>query len=150
MLVYRISRSKWANDLSGEGARLYGGRWNNKGVACLYTSSSISLAILEFSVNVSLDQIPRSLSLVTLKIPDEVYVLKIEDLPGDWNSVPAPSSTKDFGSGLLTEGRHLTIKIPSSVISRESNFIINPLHPQIKQCKIVSVEDFVFDVRIKD
>jgi RES domain-containing protein len=150
MFVYRICRTKWANDLTGEGARLYGGRWNRKGVPCLYTSSSISLAILEFSVNVTLDQLPRALSLVTIKIPDEVHELKIDDLPGNWNAVPAPASAKDFGSKMLTDAKHLTIKLPSSIITREFNYIINPLHPHMKQCRIISVEDFVFDVRIKD
>ena len=150
MLVYRITRTKWANDLTGEGARLYGGRWNRKGVPCLYTSSSISLAILEFSVNVKLDQLPRGLSLVTLKIPDEVHEVRIEELPANWNIVPAPSSSKDFGSALLTEAKYLTTRLPSSVIAKEFNYIINPLHAQIRQCRIVSVEDFVFDVRIKD
>ena len=149
MLVYRISRTKFAEDLSGEGARLHGGRWNPKGRPCLYTASSISLAILEISVNMSLDELPRSLSLTTIRIPDEVFEVKIEDLPGNWNHYPAPSSTREFGGRLLQEGKHLCFRLPSSVISREYNYILNPLHPLMKQVKIVSVEDFVFDVRIK-
>jgi RES domain-containing protein len=150
MLAFRISRVKWARDLSGEGARLFGGRWNRKGVPCVYTSSSISLAILEYAVNINLDDIPRSLNIITLKIPDQFHVVKTEDLPGDWNAVPAPASAKNLGSRLLTEGDHGIIRLPSSVIPKEFNYIINPLHPLIKLCKILAVEDFVFDVRIKE
>jgi RES domain-containing protein len=150
MEVYRISRTKWAGDLSGEGARLYGGRWNRKGTSCLYTSSSRSLAILEFSVNVSLDEIPRSLSIVTLKLPDQFLEVAMKDLPGNWKDVPAPGSTRDLGTRLLQEGRHLIIRLPSAVIPQEFNYIVNPAHQDLKLCRILSIDDFVYDVRIKN
>lgn len=149
MEVYRISKTKWAGDLSGEGARLYGGRWNRKGTSCLYTSSSRSLAILEFSVNVSLDEVPRSLSIVTLKLPDQFLEVALQDLPGNWKDVPAPASTREFGTKLLQEGKHLIIRLPSAVIPQEFNFIINPAHKDLKLCKVLSVDDLVYDVRIK-
>jgi RES domain-containing protein len=149
MEVYRISRTKWAGDLSGEGARLYGGRWNRKGTSCLYTSSSRSLAILEFSVNVSLDEIPRSLSIVTLNLPDQFLEVAVKDLPGNWKDVPAPGSTRDLGTRLLQEGKHLIIRLPSTVIPQEFNYIVNPAHQHLKFCKIISVDDFVYDIRIK-
>jgi RES domain-containing protein len=150
MDVYRICRTKWANDLSGEGARLNGGRWNRKGTPCLYTSSSRSLAILEFSVNVTLDEIPRSLSIVTLKLPDQFLELALQSLPGNWKDVPAPGSTRDFGSKLIEEGKHLIIRLPSAVITQEFNYIVNPIHKDHKLCKVVAVDDFVYDVRIKN
>ena len=149
MLVYRISKARYARDLSGEGARLHGGRWNRKGIPCVYTASSISLAVLEFSVHVSLDELPRALCLTTLRIPDECHALSLQDLPGDWNTWPAPSSTQDLGSELLSTGKHLVLRFPSTVVPRDSNYVINPIHPLAKQVRIVSVEDFVFDVRIK-
>jgi RES domain-containing protein len=150
MDVYRISRTKWAKDLTGEGARLYGGRWNRKGTPCLYTSSFRSLAILEFSVNVSLDEIPSSLSMVTLRVPDQFMELPLEYLPGNWNNIPAPGSTREFGSKLLQEGKHLIIRLPSAVIPQEFNYIINPAHKDLGLCKVISTDDFVYDVRIKN
>lgn len=149
MFVYRISRTRFAQDLSGEGARLYGGRWNRKGIPCLYTASSISLAVLEFSVHVSLDELPRALSLATIRIPDEFKDMKVEDLPGNWNSWPSPASVRDLGSQWLIDGKELVFRVPSTVVPRESNYIINPLHPLMKLVKLESVEDFIFDVRIK-
>lgn len=149
MLVYRISRTKFAADLSGEGARLYGGRWNPKGIPCLYTAASISLAVLEFSVHANMDELPRALSIATIKIPDDFHDLRIETLPGDWNRWPSPASTRDLGGSLLYSQKDLVIRVPSTVIPKEFNYLINPLHSHFKQVKLMSVEDFVFDIRIK-
>lgn len=149
MEVFRVCRTKWSKDFSGEGARLFGGRWNRKGTPCIYTASSRSLAILEYSVNISLDDIPRSMSLVTIRIPDTHLLLKTENLPGNWKDVPAPSSTREFGNALLLEKKHLIIRLPSAVIPQEYNYLINPMHPALKQCEVTCVEDLAYDVRIK-
>jgi RES domain-containing protein len=150
MLVYRIGKTKYARDLTGEGARLNGGRWNNKLTACLYTSESRALALLEYTVNVNIDDIPRALNFTTLEIPDgSIDELKEEDLPGDWKAVPAPASSKDFGTNLLKAAKSLVLKIPSTVIPNEFNYLVNPAHPDHNKCKILAISDFVYDVRIK-
>ena len=71
MLLYRIARTKWARTLDGEGARLHGGRWNNPGTSCIYTSESRALALLEYTVNTNLDDIPRALSIITIQVSEE-------------------------------------------------------------------------------
>jgi len=150
MLVYKISKIKYATDLSGEGAKLYGGRWNNKLTPCIYTSESRALALLEYTVNINIDDIPRALSIITLDIPDnDIYELKQSQLPGDWQDVPAPSSTKDLGSNILNAAENAVIKVPSSIITNEFNYILNPNHPHSKSFKIVDIKDFVYDIRIK-
>lgn len=150
MRVYRVSRTKYAGDLKGEGAKLFGGRWNNKMIACLYTSESRALAVLEYTVNVNIDDIPRALSITTIEIPDRpIKFLNEPDLPGDWKSSPAPSSTKDFGSKLLLAAVEPVIKIPSSVIPAEFNYLLNPLHSDSKKFKVIDISDFIYDVRIK-
>ncbi len=150
MIVYRIGRTKHADDLSGEGARLNGGRWNHKLTPCLYTSESRALALLEYTVNVNIDEIPRALSFTIMEIPgDHILALAIADLPGNWMAAPAPASTKDFGTILLKNAEHAVIKIPSAVIPDEYNYLLNPLHKNIAKCKILDVRDFVYDVRIK-
>lgn len=149
MIVFRVCNTLYAKDLGGEGARLFGGRWNSVGVPCLYTSESRSLAVLEFSVNVNTERILRNLSIIQVQIPDEFFEVKIASLPGDWRESPAPSSTREFGSSLLRSMEHLVIRFPSSIIPQEYNFIINPLHPRISSCKIREVKDFVYDIRIK-
>jgi RES domain-containing protein len=150
MIVYRLSKTKFARDLTGEGARLNGGRWNHPLAACLYTAQSRSLAILEYTVNVNIDDIPRALSLVTLQIPDSSIDIYSELLlPGDWKAAPAPASTRDFGTNWLKAARNLMMQVPSTIVPEEWNIIINPLHPNMKECKIVNIRDFVYDVRIK-
>lgn len=150
MLVYRIGRTKYADDLSGEGARLNGGRWNHRLTPCLYTSASRSLSVLEYTVNVNIDDIPRALSITTLDIPENhLLKLNLTDLPGDWRASPAPSSTKDFGTELLRKGEYAVIQIPSAVIPDEFNFLLNPFHKESIKFSIVNISDFIYDVRIK-
>ena len=150
MIVYRVGKTKYAGDLTGEGAKLFGGRWNNKMVGCLYTSESRALAVLEFTVNVNIDDIPRALSITVIEIPDEtIRILNETDLPGDWKLSPAPSSTKDFGSKLLLAAAEPVIKAPSTIIPAEFNFLLNPLHPDSRKFNIIDIVDFIFDLRIK-
>lgn len=148
MRVYRITKTQYAQDLNGTGAKLFGGRWNHIDTPCIYTSESIALAVLEFSVNVNIDFIPRALSVATFEI-DESFIkeVKIKKLPGDWQEIPAPFSTKDFGTKLLKNGTPI-IKIPSTVIPLEFNYLINPFFDK-GHFKLVKVEDFIYDLRIK-
>ena len=150
MKVYRIGRSKYATDLTGEGARLFGGRWNNKGIPCLYTSESRALALLEYSVNVNLDDVPRALTMAIIDIPDSsIKIITEAELPGNWKQAPAPKETKDFGSSLFKDEKYSIFKIPSTVIPEEFNYLLNPLHTDSSSFKLIDVQDFIFDVRIK-
>jgi RES domain-containing protein len=150
MIVYRLASTQYANDLTGEGARLFGGRWNHPGFACLYASDSRALAVLEYSVNTGADHIPSALLIITIdtgtagieEIPESV-------LPADWKEIPAPSSTKDFGSAILRSSKTAVIKIPSAIISSEHNFLLNPAHPDARKFKILALTDFYYDLRIK-
>jgi RES domain-containing protein len=151
MFVFRVSKTKFSQDLSGEGARLFGGRWNHLLTPCIYTSESRALAVLEYTVNVTIDEIPRSLSIITYEIQDNViHELSIADLPGNWRESPAPSSTKDMGTDLLTCAELPIIKIPSAVITQEYNYLLNPKHKDSENFRIIKVEDFVYDLRIKN
>lgn len=150
MKVYRLCRTKYADDLSGEGARLFGGRWNNPGVPCIYTSSTRALAVLEYTGNIAIDAIPRALSIVTIEIPDnQIKSIQLKDLPGNWLLSPVPASTKDFGSQLLQMADAPVIQIPSVVIPEEFNFILNPVYSGKHNFRIAEVRDFVYDIRIK-
>jgi len=150
MLVYRVGKTKHANDLSGEGAKINGGRWNHKSVPCLYTSESRALSLLEYTVNVNVEEIPRALSISTIEIPDsEILIINEDSLPGNWKKVPAPSSTQDFGTHLLQGLKKAVFRIPSSVISEEFNYILNALHFNSRNFRIKSITDLVYDIRIK-
>lgn len=150
MIVYRLTRTKFANDLSGEGARLFSARWHKKGTTCIYTAENRSLAILEYSVNITEDDIPRALSMVSIQVPEKnILEIHRNELPGDWHLSPVPLSTKDFGTNLLESLKAAVIKIPSAVIPEEFNYILNPKHPDAALFKIMDIRDFVYDIRIK-
>jgi RES domain-containing protein len=149
MIVYRLSRTKWANDLSGEGARLVGGRWNHAGSPCVYTSESRALALIEYTVNINVHDIPRSLSIITVEIPDDFKIFGIASLPGNWRESPSSSSTKDFGTQQLKLLSHPVLRFPSSVLPEEYNYLLNPLHPLSSSFKVLEIKDFVYDLRIK-
>lgn len=148
MQVYRISQTQYAKDLTGEGARLFGGRWNQPMVSCLYTSESRALALLEYSVNVNIYEIRRALSFITYEIDEKkIFKVEIADLPGNWKDTILPKQTQEFGTNLLLEQKIPIIKIPSVVISDEFNYLINPLY--YLKLKIVEIKDYAYDIRVK-
>lgn len=148
MKVYRITKTKYAEDLSGSGAKLYGGRWNHIDSACIYTAESRALSVLEYAININIDFIPRALSLCVFEIDEsQVYSLNQEGLPGNWRATPAPKSTKDYGTQFLKSNKPI-LKIPSIIIPEEFNYIINPQVASLS-FKLVEIKDFVFDLRIK-
>lgn len=148
--VYRIGRTKYANDLTGEGARLFGGRWNHKSVPCIYASETRALSLLEYTVNISIDEIPRALAITTIEIPDSsIQKISVAKLPGNWQGSPAPTATKDFGSELFKSSSYSVFKIPSTILPDEFNYLLNPFHAESKFFQIVDIVDFIYDLRIK-
>ncbi|MEO8413107.1 MAG: RES family NAD+ phosphorylase [Ginsengibacter sp.] len=150
MKVYRIGRTQYADDVKGEGARLFGGRWNHKSIPCIYTSESRALALLEYTVNVNIKEIPRRLRIATFEIPDKgIKIISGDRLPGDWKEAPAPKSCKDFGTRLLASLSNAVFKIPSAIITEEYNFLLNPMHVAACYFTIIDIKNFVYDIRIK-
>lgn len=148
MIVYRITQKEFAKDLSGEGARLYGGRWNPKGYAVIYTSAYKSLAALEVLVHLRRSKPPPSFKIIKIQIPDnsicELNYESYEALKWDDNK---PSELQNMGKNWLDETKYLVMAVPSRLITSESNYLINPLHPKMKVVKIVDDEYFTFDER---
>ena len=150
MLIYRIAPTLYADNLTGDGPRLNGGRWNHAGIPCIYTSATRSLSLLEYSCHAPFHLIPRALSFVTYEVPEHSIIsLNISSLPGDWNKDPHPVSARDIGTKYLKENKGLLIQIPSVVIEEEYNYIINPLHRDMRTVKIIAVKDFSYDLRLK-
>lgn len=151
VLLYRISRTKYASDLSGEGARLFGGRWNPKGMPVIYTSDSTALATLETLVHFSLDLVPRNRSILILNLPDDLprRELNSEDLPERWWVNPARPKLARMGQRWIERNSEIALVVPSSVIPQAEgrNYILNPKHPAFSQIKIVSVTEYRYDSR---
>jgi RES domain-containing protein len=151
MIIFRLCRSKYANDLSGKGAETSGGRWNSKGTPMLYTSASRALCLSELAVHLPLTFLPTDFKMVSIVLPDDFQIgeIKIESLPPDWQSFPHPSSTQVLGDLFIRKMEFLVLKVPSAVVPMEYNFLINPLHKSISKLKIENIADFKIDNRFK-
>ena len=150
MIVFRIAQKEFVEDLSGTGAKLFGGRWNSKGTALLYTSENRSLAMLEIMVHTPQRFIPRDLFIATIYIPDPIFGKTIlpEEMPEEWKDYPAPGFLARTGDNFVNENKFLYMKVPSSILKEESNILINPLHAASRQLKLEDVAPFQFDMRL--
>lgn len=149
MLVYRICR-KARQKLDGDGARLYGGRWNSPGRAVPYTAGTLSLAAIEYLVHVDPGDAPNDLMATTLDVPDDVVreMVKIADLPSGWNKKPLHSACRDAGDAWLLKGKTLVLQVPSAPIAGESNYLLNPAHAAMSRIRVVGKRTFFLDSRL--
>lgn len=150
MDVYHLGTTRFAEQLTGEGAKLHGGRWNLIGSPCIYTSESKALCVLEYAANVQLEELPASLSITVYSLFDKSWKeFSEKELPENWKQIPVPQKTKEWGSLHLQEAKYLALRLPSVIIPSEFNFILNPMHPDFKKIKIKEIHSFSFDKRIK-
>lgn len=150
MEVYRLSRQKFAEPLSGKGAAIKGARWNSSGIELIYTAKNRSLAMAEVAVHLTLATLPEDYVIVTIHIPDNLPVKKIEaeSLPQNWKNFPHPNSTQNIGDNFVIENKYVAMMIPSVVTHGDFNVVINPKHKDFKKVKIIKIEAFPFDKRI--
>lgn len=150
MLVFRITQKEYAHDLSGFGAKQFGGRWNSIGTPILYTSSSASLAILENLVHLPKHLLPKNIVLITFEIPDNLPHSSIieKGLPKNWRHFPVPLATQKIGDILVKENKNLYLEVPSTVVISEMNVLINVNSSHFNKIKILDVKPFTLDVRL--
>lgn len=150
MEVFRLSRLKFADRLSGIGSALKGARWNSIGVELIYTASNRSLAMAEVAVHFTLATLPSDYVMMTIYIPDDVkkQTIDISDLPPNWNSFPHPNSTQAIGDKFALENKFCIYKVPSAVTKGDFNILINPNHNDFSRIKILDIDNFPFDERI--
>jgi len=148
MVLYRITNAKYADDLSGNGARLYGGRWNSEGRSALYLASSRSLAVLESLAHIAPTNIPDELLMLTIEAPDDFAEINISSLPVNWSGYPEPNILKQIGNAFLQKNEHLLLKVPSALVPEEFNYLMNPSHKNAAKVKILKKSPFNFDERL--
>jgi len=150
MLLYRIAKTGYVRDLTGFGAKLYGGRWNHRGSAIIYTSETRALATIEYLVHVSMANMPRDLSMAVLEVPDALASERIQaaSLPKNWRDFPAPPELADLGTRWAQSERSLLFIVPSAVVPQEHNILINPLHPDMERVALRTVETYDMDQRL--
>lgn len=146
--LYRLSSARFLAD-SGVGAALYGGRWNRIGTEVIYAAQTASLAALEVLVHYSV--LPKDHVLTEIQVPDTLEILRWEEdaLPTGWKSEAPTSETHNLGEKWIQEKRSAILSVPSSIIPRERNFILNPAHPVFRQIGFLPPVSFHFDSRLK-
>lgn len=150
MDVYRLSNSRRADDLTGTGAKLLGGRWNFPGTSVLYAASSKALATLEVLVHSTVSYVPDYYRMLIIRVPeDSLLSIPLDQLPDGWNSLNPPDSIKDLTGSWVSENCFLLLKIPSAVVAEDYNFLINPGHPRAAEGIIIDRQPYLFDPRLR-
>ena len=138
-----------ADPFDGEGARLFSGRWNTAGVRCAYASETAALAILEILVHLQRPGVLDYYSICRATFADAlVSRLPARELPEDWRSFPAPGSTRLLGDQWIAEGRGPVLRVPSTIVPSEFNYLMNPAHQDFSRIRVLPAERFEVDHRL--
>jgi len=150
MRFWRICRRRYAaGAASGEGARLYGGRWNSRGVRMVYASTSLALAAVETFVNLEPNLQPKDLISIEGNIPDglEISRVDLKTLPANWRET-RDESLRRFGDDWIRAGQTAALLVPSAAIRGEWNVLLNPAHGDFSKIRFRKPQPFEFDVRM--
>ncbi|NTV84858.1 MAG: RES family NAD+ phosphorylase [Bacteroidales bacterium] len=148
MTVYRIVFHEFAGSLEASGRPA---RWNSTGYKMIYSAGSVSLACLENVVHRSSEGLSGLFKILVIEIPDDLSFdeIRISDLPENWTDFTNVNVTKFLGDKWLKNKTAVAMKVPSAIVPQESNYLINPEHPDFSKLRIIETRDFNFDKRIK-
>ena len=147
---WRIGSARHAKTLfSGAGARRYGGRWNSPGRPLVYLSEHQSLAALEIFIHTQ-PLSPRNPYVVIAAEWDEALTERLSEraLPADWRTSPPGAEAAALGDRWVKEARSAVMAVPSAIIPTETNYLLNPAHPDFRRIRIYKPTPFVFDPRL--
>jgi RES domain-containing protein len=148
--VYRLIRGRYAKKpLDGEGSFRFGGRWSSPGTRLAYTAEHLSLAMIEYFVHVEPDSLPKDLVLVIADVPEKISrtVILPRHLPTNWRRVPAPPGLAVIGDAFVQDAQTAILIVPSALSPPESNWLINPAHPEASEIRLRPLQKFRYDSR---
>ena len=150
MRVWRLSRAAHLGTaLTGLGAKRYGGRWNSRGVAVVYASESLELALLEAIVHLDIDLLPNDYWWLCLEFDDAQIAAPPKRLPPGWDALPPyPPAVQAIGDRWLKGSRSLAMRVPASVLPERFNVLINPSHPAMTGAREVERAKLKFPPRL--
>ena len=148
MHLWRLARWPY-RALDGEGGRLHSARWHTAGRPVVYAASHLSLAVLEVIVHAESSELPADLYAFALEVPDDVAVegLDAGEMPPDW-SEPGSAACRARGDAWLAAGRTALLGVPSGIVPEETNYLINPRHPDAPRVTVERHRRFTFDSRL--
>ncbi len=152
MKLWRIAaetRTYQADDLTGAGAALAPGRWNDAGIPMVYTATTLALAALETCAYVAGAGFPLNKFVVRIEVPADVWKKRksvaAATLPGGWDAIPAGRASVDFGVEWLASAGSALLMVPSVIIPEEANVLINPAHADTRRIGAVTLRRFEYD-----
>lgn len=150
MILYRMSKVRHSDDLTGRGSEIAGGRWNDPGIPAVYLAENISLSILETIVHCQKISDLHNRVILSIYVPEHtVDELELNILPSDWNKSPWHNFTIEYGSNWLSSRKNYILKIPSAVVPNEYIYLINPTHVYHSEIKVERKDTFLPDNRLK-
>ena len=133
----------------GEGARLYGGRWNSPGIPAVYASESRALATLEVLAGLQMNSPLPGYVLIPAEFDEAlVEVIELNEVPADWRQHPPAPSTQRLGDDWISRGESAVLQVPSALVPKESNFVLNPRHPDFSAIHVGEPELLSLDPRL--
>jgi RES domain-containing protein len=150
VFAWRIVQRRFVKGVfSGDAARRFGGRWNSPGHAVVYTAQSLALAALEILVHLDSEKVLRNFVAIPVTLQEKfIASLDATRLPRTWRAYPATKFTRFLGDAWIAEGKSAVFRVSSAVIPAESNFLLNPIHPDFDQLTIGDPVPFKFDSRL--
>ncbi|MDB6127047.1 MAG: hypothetical protein JWM35_943 [Verrucomicrobia bacterium] len=147
--AWRIDKDKRAaSSFDGSGAAKEGGRWNSAGVRVVYCSRTLAMAMTEKYVHLP-KPVPTALKFISFEIDfGDLAVDSASKLPSDWAAFPPSASSQKVGDAWVAAGRTAILAVPSAIIPKETNYLLNPQHPDFRKIRISKPEPFVFEDRI--
>ena len=131
----------------GEGASLFGGRWNSIGTRMVYASATVSLALLEMLAHLRRAATLPKYVLIACEF-DDALVDEVAKLPEDWRRFPAPPQLQVIGDNWAKKFSSAVLRVPSAIVEKESNYLLNPAHRDFAKIKMHAAEPFAFDLRL--
>ena len=154
--LWRIAKNTTqyrADDMSGGGAKTFGGRWNSKGNAVIYASPTIALATLETLAHIGDEIAARNRFLIRIEVPDDVWktreTLDVARLNPTWLAEPPGMATISLGDAWIAGNTTALLEVPSVIIHEEFDVLINPAHPDAARIKASLIRQFVYDPRLQ-
>jgi RES domain-containing protein len=151
MVVYRITNLKYKDStLSGLGAEKVGGRWNEVGIRAVYCSENISLALLEYYIHSeNIAYLPKEILVAKIEFPDDFVIEELKEIPESWKQYPYSSKTTAVFTQLSTDRNFFALRVPSTIVGLESNFILHTLYKDFGKVQVIEFIHLPIDERLK-
>jgi RES domain-containing protein len=150
--IYRLTKARYADTaFSGEGSMRYDGRWHRRGIRIVYASDAPASALLEVIAHTEAhSRLQHDYVLFEVRLDPDEHLLTVgsDMLPDDWRAVPWPTSTQEIGTFWHEEQASVVLDVPSAVVPRQRNVLVNVAHPRFNELQIQEPEPFEIDSRL--